>query len=100
MIIDYVGQELIWELMCNHPYHKNFRSFSITIRIKTPKQNKETTNFILSHIPKDRIIDIIYEDNIWVTDDEKIVKDINIRNVFNQTSTIHFMNRSYSEEIQ
>lgn len=31
MIIDYVGQELIWELMCNHPYHKNFLSFSITI---------------------------------------------------------------------
>ena len=50
MIIDYVGQELIWNLTATHPYKPNRRNYSIMINCKTPKQNKDTVRFLKSHL--------------------------------------------------
>ena len=45
MIIDYVGQELIWNLTATHPYKQNRGNYSIMINCKTPKQNKDAIRF-------------------------------------------------------
>ena len=50
MIIDYIGQELIWNLTATHPYKKNRGNYSIMINCKTPKQNKDAVRFLRSHL--------------------------------------------------
>lgn len=50
MIIDYIGQELIWNLTATHPYKENRRNYSIMINCKTPKQNKDAVRFLRSHL--------------------------------------------------
>ena len=50
MIIDYIGQELIWNLTATHPYKKNLGNYSIMINCKTPKQNKDVVRFLKSHL--------------------------------------------------
>lgn len=52
MIIDYPGQELIWNLTATHPYKQNCGNYSIMIRCQTPKQNKEYVRFFRKHIEK------------------------------------------------
>ena len=50
MIIDYIGQELIWNLTATHPYKENRSNYSIRINCKTPKQNKDAVRFLRSHL--------------------------------------------------
>lgn len=50
MIIDYIGQELIWNLTATHPYKQNRGNYSIMINCKTPKQNKDAFRFLKSHL--------------------------------------------------
>lgn len=50
MIIDYIGQELIWNLTATHPYKKNRGNYRIMINCETPKQNEETVCFLRSHL--------------------------------------------------
>lgn len=50
MIIDYIGQELIWNLTATHPYKQNCGNYSIRINCKTPKQNKDAVRFLKSHL--------------------------------------------------
>ena len=50
MIIDYIGQELIWNLTAIHPYKQNHGNYSIMINCKTPKQNKDVFRFLKSHL--------------------------------------------------
>lgn len=50
MIIDYIGQELIWNLTATHPYKKNRGNYSIMINCKTPKQNEDAVRFFKSHL--------------------------------------------------
>lgn len=50
MIIDYIGQALIWNLTATHPYKQNRSNYSIIINCKTPKQNKDTVRFLKSHL--------------------------------------------------
>lgn len=50
MIIDYIGQELIWNLTATHPYKKNRGNYSIMINCKSPKQNKDAVRFLRSHL--------------------------------------------------
>ena len=50
MIIDYVGQELIWNLTATHPYKQNRGDYSIMLRCQTPKQNKDAVRFLRSHL--------------------------------------------------
>lgn len=50
MIIDYIGQELIWNLTATHPYKQNRMNYNIMINRKTPKQNKDAVCFLKSHL--------------------------------------------------
>lgn len=50
MIIDYPGQELIWNLTATHPYKQNRGNYSITIRCYTSKQNEEYSWFFKGHL--------------------------------------------------
>ena len=50
MIIDYIGQELIWNLTATHPYKQNRGNYSIMINCKTPKQNNDVVRFLKSHL--------------------------------------------------
>jgi hypothetical protein len=50
MIIDYIGQELIWNLTATHPYKQNRGNYIIGINCKTPKQNKDAVHFLKSHL--------------------------------------------------
>ena len=50
MIIDYIGQELIWNLTATHPYKQNRGNYSIMINCKTPQQNKDAFRFLKSHL--------------------------------------------------
>lgn len=50
MIINYIGQELIWNLTATHPYKQNRGNYSIMINCKTPKQNKDVVHFLRSHL--------------------------------------------------
>lgn len=50
MIIDYIGQELIWNLTATHPYKQNRGNYSIMINCKSPKQNKDAVRFLRSHL--------------------------------------------------
>lgn len=50
MIIDYIGQELIWNLTATHPYKQNRGNYSILLNCKTPKQNMDALHFLKSHI--------------------------------------------------
>ena len=55
MIIDYPGQELIWNLTATHPYKKNRGNYTIMINCKTPKENKDAVRFLRSHIGNKRL---------------------------------------------
>ena len=50
MIIDYIGQELIWNLTATHPYKQNLGNYIIMINCKTPKQNEDAVRFLKSHL--------------------------------------------------
>ena len=50
MIINYIGQELIWNLTATHPYKQNRGNYSIMINCETPKQNKDAVRFLKSHL--------------------------------------------------
>lgn len=92
MTIDYPGQELIWELKCNHPYKKNSTSFSITIKCLSEENNDEYSNFFFKHLKTEDILDIKYAENIWNKFGKNIVKQIDVKNVFGNISTVYFYN--------
>ena len=50
MTIDYIGQELIWNLTATHPYKQNLGNYIIRINCKTPKQNEDAVRFLKSHL--------------------------------------------------
>lgn len=50
MLIDYIGQELIWNLTATHPYKQNRGNYRIMINCKTPKQNEDAVHFLKSHL--------------------------------------------------
>ena len=95
MIIDYLGQELIWKLLGTHPYQKNNPHYAIKIRCQTPKDNKNVRDFILTHISRDRIYSIDefeYEPFVF------IVRKIFVKNVFGEISEVEFINEFAKEE--
>ena len=50
MIINYIGQELIWNLTATPPYKQNRGNYSIMINCETLKQNKDAVRFLKSHL--------------------------------------------------
>ena len=90
MTIDYVGQELIWNLLGTNPYHKNTSHYFIKINCKTRLQNEEATEFILAHIPYSKVKDVVKEsDPIGIS---TVTKRIDIKNVFDGISSVEFIN--------
>lgn len=90
MTIDYIGQELIWNLLGTNPYHKNSSHYSIKINCKTRLQNEEAAKFILAHIPYSKVKDVVMEsDPIGIS---TVTKRIDIKNVFDGISSVEFIN--------
>lgn len=92
MIIDYIGQELIWNLLGTNPYHKNTSHYFIKINCKTRLQNEEATKFILAHIPYSKVKDVVMESDPIGISTDRIIKRIDIKNVFDNISSVEFMN--------
>lgn len=100
MTIDYIGQELIWNLLGTNPYHKNTSHYSIKINCKTRMQNEEAAKFILAHIPYSKVKDVVMESDplgISIATD-RIIKRIDIKNVFDSISSVEFMNDIKNED--
>ena len=98
MTIDYIGQELIWNLLGTNPYHKNTSHYFIKINCKTRIQNEEATKFILAYIPYSKVKDVVMEqDPIGIATD-RIIKRIDIKNVFDGISSVEFMNEQIGVE--
>lgn len=100
MTIDYIGQELIWNLLGTNPYHKNTSHYSIKINCKTRMQNEEAAKFILAHIPYSKVKDVVMEPDplgISIATD-RIIKRIDIKNVFDGISSVEFMNDIKNED--
>lgn len=100
MIIDYIGQELIWNLLGTNPYRQNSSHYSIKINCKTRMQNEEATKFILAHIPYSKVKDVVMEPDplgISIATD-RIIKRIDIKNVFDGISSVEFMNEQIRVE--
>ena len=90
MTIDYIGQELIWNLLGTNPYHKNSSHYFIKINCKTRMQNEEATRFILAHISYSKVKDVVMEpDPLGIS---TVTKRINIKNVFDSISSVEFIN--------
>lgn len=87
MILDYIGQELIWNLRGIHPYKPNLSSYHINIRCKNQKQNDDIKQHIMRWIEPEYIIDIKMSDRFPTR-----IQDISIRNAFGLTSTLHIIN--------
>lgn len=100
MIIDYIGQELIWNLLGTNPYRQNSSHYSIKINCKTRMQNEEATKFIFAHIPYSKVKDVVMEPDplgISIATD-RIIKRIDIKNVFDGISSVEFMNEQIRVE--
>ena len=96
MTIDYIGQELIWNLLGTNPYHKNTSHYFIKINCKTRMQNEEAAKFILAHIPYSKIKEVVMEsDTIGIS---TVTKRIDIKNVFDGISSVEFMNDFKNED--
>ena len=96
MTIDYIGQELIWNLLGTNPYHKNTSHYFIKINCKTRMQNEEAAKFILAHIPYSKVKDVVMEsDPIGIS---TVTKRIDIKNVFDGISSVEFMNEQIGAE--
>ena len=96
MTIDYIGQELIWNLLGTNPYHKNTSHYFIKINCKTQMQNEEAAKFILAHIPYSKVKDVVMEsDPIGIS---TVTKRIDIKNVFDGISSVEFMNDIKNED--
>lgn len=50
MLIDYIGQELIWNLTATHPYNKNRRNYCMMLRCKSLEENREIEGFFADHL--------------------------------------------------
>lgn len=90
MIIDYIGQELIWNLTGTHPYEKNKSHYSIKIRCQTPSDNKDVKDFILKHINVSKIYDVdVFE---YKPLHIYLARKFLIKNAFGVINEIEFLN--------
>lgn len=92
MTLDYIGQELIWNLRGIHPYQPNKGNYRVTIKNKTFNEYKEVVEFLSKHIEMQWLKETICEENKWNDGDSIIFKQISIRDVFGTTGIIDFFN--------
>lgn len=96
MILDYIGQELIWNLRGVNPYKPNERSYSVMVKAKDHKQNKEIVNFIYTHIKEENIIEVRYADK-KDSEGRLLVSDIFVKNVLSEMTPSHLRILNYDD---
>lgn len=93
MIIDYIGQELIWNLTATHPYKENRGNYCIYISCKTLKQNKKCVKFFKSHL-KNKFLTIETQNRFDRTKGLNyiVVKKISVPDAFGGFGQVSFIN--------
>lgn len=93
MIIDYIGQELIWNLTATHPYKQNRGNYSIMINCKTPKQNKDAVRFLKSHLG-DKLLTVKIQKSFDKNTGDEIVfyQKISVPDAFGGFGEVIFLN--------
>ena len=61
-------------------------------------QNEEAAKFILAHIPYSKIKEVVMESDPLGIATDKIIKRIDIKNVFDGISSVEFMNDFKNED--
>lgn len=89
MIIDYVGQELIWNLTATHPYKQNYRNYSIMIRCESLEENKKVERFLIEHLDNHYTDTEIYDNN---GEDILIAKRMTTFDVLDGEGEVIFLN--------
>lgn len=99
MIIDYIGQELIWNLTATHPYKQNCGNYIIRINCKTPKQNKDAVRFLKSHFSNKMTVETrkYLDKNTGL--ECVLVSEISVRDAFGGFGEAIFMN-DFAREIK
>lgn len=100
MIIDYIGQELIWNLTATHPYKQNCGNYIIRINCNTPKQNKDAVRFLKSHLGN-KLLTIETRKYLDKNTGLKcvLVSEIFVRDAFGGFGEVIFMN-DFAREIE
>ena len=93
MIIDYIGQELIWNLTATHPYKKNMGNYCINIRCETLKQNEEWVRFFKLHL-KNKFLTIENQNHFDRTTGLNyiVAKKISVPDAFGGFGQVSFIN--------
>ena len=93
MIIDYIGQELIWNLTATHPYKEIKINYCINIRCETLKQNKECVRFFKSHL-KSKLLTIEMQNHLDKTTGLNyiVTKKISVPDAFGGFGQVSFIN--------
>jgi hypothetical protein len=61
-------------------------------------QNEEAVKFILAHIPYSKVKDVVMESDPLGIATDRIIKRIDIKNIFDGISSVEFMNDIKNEE--
>ena len=93
MLIDYIGQELIWNLTATHPYKLNRGNYSIMINCKTPEQNRDAVRFLKLHLDNKRLTVETQKYFDKNTGSENVfVKRISVPDVLDKFGEVIFLN--------
>lgn len=88
---EYIGQDLIWNLLGTNPYQPNHSNFSITFTAHSAAENQEIVCFILKHIPQDKLVKVNRGPVTFVPGGE-MINEIIVKNSFGRESTVKIMN--------
>lgn len=89
MLIDYIGQELIWDLTATHPYKQNYGDYSIMIRCRSLEENQKVERFLIEHLDNHFTNTEIYDNN---GEDELIARCITTLDAFGGKGKVIFLN--------
>lgn len=89
MIIDYIGQELIWNLTATHPYKQNRGNYRIMICCRSLEENRKVERFLIEHLDNHYTDTEIYDNN---GEDELIAKRITTFDVLDGEGEVIFLN--------
>lgn len=91
MTINYIGQELIWNLTGTNPYKKNNSHYKVSIQCQSQIDNLSARNFILTHLKQEQVYDV---EQHGTRDfyDVPITDKIYIINAFDKISEVEFIN--------
>lgn len=89
MLIDYIGQELIWNLTATHPYKQNRGNYRIMINCRSLEENRKVERFLIEHLDNHHTDTEIYNNN---GENELIAKRITTFDVLDGEGEVIFLN--------